>query len=114
LGSPIPHPHPAARWSCTCRPSPRWFRAPARSGACRSGSSGCGPHFNTSHAGNWVLRAIDPASPVGIDVEVLDPQLARIDDFDSVPAPEEQAWLAGLPPARRARWRRSGPARKPA
>lgn len=59
-------------------------------------------HFNLSHSGQWVLVAIDECAPVGIDVEVVRPNMARIDDFRGVLAPEELEWLDLMPAADRA------------
>lgn len=59
-------------------------------------------HFNVSHSGDWVLIALDAAAPIGIDVEAIRPELACLDDFDSVLSARELHFLRALPPARRA------------
>lgn len=59
-------------------------------------------HFNVSHSGTWVLIAVDDRGPVGIDVEAVRPELAEIDDFRAVLAPEEAAHLDATVPAQRA------------
>jgi 4'-phosphopantetheinyl transferase len=62
-----------------------------------------GLHFNTSHSGDWVMHAIDNVAPVGIDVEVVRTELADIDQFERVLAPEESSLLIGVPARGRAR-----------
>ncbi|WP_428425646.1 4'-phosphopantetheinyl transferase family protein [Methylibium sp.] len=60
-------------------------------------------HFNTSHSGDWVLHAIDAAAPIGVDVEAVREDLARIDQFEGVLSREELAFLNGVPDSHRAR-----------
>lgn len=60
------------------------------------------PLFNLSHSGDWVLIAIDESNAVGVDVEAIRPNMAEIDDFRGVLAPEEQDWLDRLPADERA------------
>jgi 4'-phosphopantetheinyl transferase len=60
------------------------------------------PCFNLSHSGDWVLIAIDENHPVGVDVEAIRPNMAAIDDFRGVLAPEEQDWLDRMPAGERA------------
>jgi 4'-phosphopantetheinyl transferase len=60
------------------------------------------PRFNLSHSGDWVLIAIDEKRAVGVDVEAIRPNMAAIDDFRGVLAPEEQGWLDQLPTTERA------------
>lgn len=59
-------------------------------------------HFNVSHAGDWVLVALDATAPVGVDVEQVRPELDRIDDYAAVLSPEEHAALRVLPAGTRA------------
>jgi 4'-phosphopantetheinyl transferase len=59
-------------------------------------------HFNTSHSGDWVLHAIDSDGPVGVDVEAVRPELARLEDFELALAPEELADLRPLSATARA------------
>ena len=59
-------------------------------------------HFNASHSGDWVLIVLDAAAPIGIDVEAVRPELACLDDFDSVLSPRELRLLRALPALRRA------------
>lgn len=61
------------------------------------------PCFNLSHSGDWVLIAIDERHPIGVDVEAVRLNMAQIDDFRGVLAPEEQHWLDRLPARERAR-----------
>lgn len=62
-----------------------------------------GVHFNVSHSGGWVLVAVDDAGPLGVDVEAVRPELAELDEFRRVLAPEEAAALDALPAHERAR-----------
>lgn len=59
-------------------------------------------HFNLSHSGDWVLHAICRGGPVGVDVEAVRPDLARLEDFESVFAAPERDGLYALPPGQRA------------
>ena len=59
-------------------------------------------HFNISHSGDWVLIALDATAPIGIDVEAIRPELACLDDYDSVLSAQELQLLRALPPAQRA------------
>lgn len=59
------------------------------------------PHFNSSHSGRWVLHAIADVE-VGVDVEEIRPDFARLDDFLWVLAPEERTVVQAAPPALRA------------
>lgn len=56
-----------------------------------------GLHFNSSHSGEWILLAFDPLGPVGIDVEAVRPEFARVDDFAAAFTPEERFALERAP-----------------
>ena len=76
-------------------------------GTAESGKPGLLPaqaalHFNLSHSGDWVLHAFCRSGPVGVDVEAVRPELARLDDFESVFSAPERAGLYALPPEQRA------------
>lgn len=60
-------------------------------------------HFNSTHSGDWVLHAIDTDTPIGIDVETVQADLARIDQFERVLSTEEFAALNEVPLQHRAR-----------
>lgn len=53
-------------------------------------------HFNSSHSGRWVLHAIADVE-VGIDVERVRPEFARVDDFLWVLSPDERRLVQGAP-----------------
>lgn len=52
--------------------------------------AGAAPSFNSSHSGRWVLHAIADVE-VGVDVERIRPEFARLDDFLWILSPEERA-----------------------
>lgn len=59
-----------------------------------------GAHFSLAHSGDWALCALSTIAEVGTDVERLR------DDFTTIAevmTPAERAWVATLPPRRRAR-----------
>jgi 4'-phosphopantetheinyl transferase len=58
--------------------------------------------FNLSHAGNLVVIAVDPTSPIGVDVEKLD-GLGAADIPASVLSPKERSMLDRCDEAARAR-----------
>lgn len=53
-----------------------------------------GPHFNLSHAGDYVLLGVAD-EPLGVDVEHIVPWDSRV--AARVFTPDEQAWLAAQP-----------------
>ncbi|MFE8644097.1 4'-phosphopantetheinyl transferase family protein [Sphingomonas sp. NCPPB 2930] len=61
-----------------------------------------GPHFNLSHTDGLVACALCEGVPVGIDVERVH-RPAPLEVASACFAPQEQAWLSGLPDARRTR-----------
>ncbi len=63
--------------------------------------AGSAPRFNSSHSGRWVLHALAEVE-VGVDVEEIRPDFARLDDFLWVLAPEERAVVQAATPALRA------------
>ena len=60
-------------------------------------------HFNTSHAGDWVLHAFSTSSAVGVDVEPIPTDALPIEDYDDVLAPQELRELLSLSTAQRGR-----------
>lgn len=62
-----------------------------------------GPAFNLSHSGNDYLLAIGCGGPLGVDVERPDPTLDVLALATRFWSPQEAAWLACRPAARRRR-----------
>ncbi len=58
-------------------------------------------HFNSSHSGDWILHAFD-VDEVGVDVELIRPEMAVFDDFAWVLSPEERQSVLDAAPAARA------------
>ncbi len=58
-----------------------------------------GLHFNTSHAGDWVVHAVDDAAPLGIDIERVRSDLADVDALRHAFAEPELARLRAVEPA---------------
>jgi 4'-phosphopantetheinyl transferase len=56
-------------------------------------------HFNTSHAGDWVVHAAHDAAPVGVDVERVRDDLADVDALRHVFTEPELARLRAVEPA---------------
>lgn len=57
------------------------------------------PQFNSSHSGRWVLHAIAEVE-VGVDVEQVRPDFARLDDFLWVLSPQERTFVQAAAPTR--------------
>jgi len=53
---------------------------------------GAGEYFNSSHSGRWVLHAFADVE-VGVDVEEVRPEMARLEDFSWVLSAEERAFV---------------------
>ncbi|HJV61617.1 MAG TPA: 4'-phosphopantetheinyl transferase superfamily protein [Albitalea sp.] len=58
-------------------------------------------HFNTSHAGDWVLHALSADAPVGVDVELIPTEPMPPEDFEQVLAPCERQRIVSLPTLQR-------------
>lgn len=54
--------------------------------------------FNVSHSGDWGVVAFGWGSPLGVDIETLDPQLDILGLADRFFSADEQAELRSLPP----------------
>lgn len=50
------------------------------------------PQFSSSHSGRWVLHAVADVE-VGVDVELVRSDFAKLDDFLWVLSPEERKWV---------------------
>jgi len=59
--------------------------------------------FNLSHSGDWGLLAVTAGSPVGVDIELIDDQVAYESLAVRFFSPEEKAALAQFSPVRRRR-----------
>ena len=57
------------------------------------------PAFNISHSGEWALVAVRRAGRVGVDIEVIRPELARESIAERFFSPAEVAALRSLPAA---------------
>jgi 4'-phosphopantetheinyl transferase len=78
-------------WTFTAEPCGKPFVA-----------GGQGPHFNLSHCDGLVACALSSDVPLGVDVEPVD-RRAPLDVAEYYFAPDERAWLFGLPEAERPR-----------
>jgi 4'-phosphopantetheinyl transferase len=58
------------------------------------GPAGSRPHFNVAHSGDWVVIAIDPGAPIGVDIERVRTLPAIAGLMRTVLADDEQAELA--------------------
>lgn len=77
---------------------------PSGKPALASGDLGGGssePCFNVSHSGDWILVALAAGRPVGIDVELLRPDVACETIAARFFSPRERRDLASLPAERR-------------
>jgi 4'-phosphopantetheinyl transferase len=59
------------------------------------------PHFNSSHSGEWVLHAFADA-PVGVDVELIRPEMAALDDFAWFLSRDERSFIEAAGDSQRA------------
>lgn len=59
------------------------------------------PHFNTSHSGDWVVHGFSASTPMGVDVEAIQPDAIDLDEFRHVLTKPEMERLRSLPTALR-------------
>ncbi len=57
-----------------------------------------GPHFNSSHSGDWVVHGFSNSTPLGVDVEAIPADAIELDDFRHVLANQELQRLGSLSP----------------
>lgn len=59
------------------------------------------PHFNTSHSGDWVVHGFSASTPIGVDVEAIQPDPIHLDEFRHALTKPEMERLRSLPTALR-------------
>lgn len=59
------------------------------------------PHFNTSHSGDWVVHGFSAVTPMGVDVEAIQPDPIHLDEFRHALTKHETERLRSLPAALR-------------
>ena len=59
------------------------------------------PHFNTSHSGDWVVHGFSASTPIGVDVEAIQPDPIHLDEFRHALTKTEMERLRSLPTALR-------------
>ncbi len=58
-------------------------------------------HFNTSHSGDWIVHGVSASTPMGVDVEAIQPDAIDLDEFRHVLTKPEMERLRSLPTALR-------------